>query len=102
MVRRRDRALARTGPQRFPELRSGLPFRLGRQSDAARLLAIVAGDGNAPAVARASALSELGTRATPANLNLARTAIIDPDPMVRIGALDLLGNAPLEQRWSIA
>jgi len=72
------------------------------QSDAARLLAIVAGDGNAPAVARASALSELGTRATPANLNLARTAIIDPDPMVRIGALDLLGNAPLEQRWSIA
>jgi Flp pilus assembly protein TadD len=72
------------------------------QADAAKLLTIVAADRNAPAVARASALSELGTRATPANLNLARTAIADPDPMVRMGALDLLGDAPLEQRWSIA
>jgi tetratricopeptide (TPR) repeat protein len=72
------------------------------QSDAARLLAVVAADGNTPAIARASALSELGARATAANLNLARAAITDPDPMVRIGALDMLQNAPLEQRWSIA
>ncbi len=72
------------------------------EADAARLLSIVAADGNAPAIARASALSELATRATPANLNLARAAMTDPDPMVRIGALDLLANAPLEQRWSIA
>jgi Flp pilus assembly protein TadD len=72
------------------------------QSDAAKLLAIVAADRNAPAIARASALSELGTRTTPATLNLARTAVTDPDPMVRIGALDMLANAPLEQRWSIA
>jgi tetratricopeptide (TPR) repeat protein len=72
------------------------------QSDAEKLLAIVAADHNAPAIARASALSELGTRTTPATLNLARTAVTDPDPMVRIGALDILANAPLEQRWSIA
>jgi tetratricopeptide (TPR) repeat protein len=72
------------------------------EADAAKLLAAVATDGNAPAIARASALSELGTRATPATLNLARTAIRDPDPMVRIGALDMLENAPPEQRWSIA
>jgi predicted CXXCH cytochrome family protein len=72
------------------------------QSDAARLLAVVAADGNAPAIARASALSELGTSATPATLNLARAAIADPDPMVRIAALDMLQNAPLEQRWSLA
>jgi len=72
------------------------------QPDATRLLAIVAADSNAPAIARASALSELGYRATPATLNLARDAIVDPDPTVRIGALDMLQNAPLEQRWSIA
>ncbi len=72
------------------------------QPDAAGLLAIVAADSNAPAIARASALSELGSRATPPTLNLARAAITDPDPMVRIGALDMLQNAPLEQRWSIA
>jgi tetratricopeptide (TPR) repeat protein len=72
------------------------------QADAATLLADVAADANAPAVARASALSELATRATPATLNLAHVAIRDPDPMVRIGALDMLENAPPEQRWSIA
>jgi Flp pilus assembly protein TadD len=72
------------------------------EADAAKLLTAVAADGNAPAIARAGALSELGTRATAATLNLARTAITDPDPMVRIGALDLLENAPLEQRWPIA
>jgi predicted CXXCH cytochrome family protein len=72
------------------------------QADAVKLLAAVTADGNAPAVARASALSELGTRATPATLNLARAAINDPDPMVRIAALDMLENAPPEQKWSIA
>jgi predicted CXXCH cytochrome family protein len=72
------------------------------EADAAKLLAAVAADGNAPAIARAGALSELGTRATAATLGLARAAITDPDPMVRIGALDLLENAPLEQRWPIA
>jgi predicted CXXCH cytochrome family protein len=72
------------------------------EADSAELLAAVATDGNAPAIARASALSELGTRATPATLSLARAAITDPDPMVRIGALDMLENAPLEQRWPIA
>jgi predicted CXXCH cytochrome family protein len=72
------------------------------QTDAARLLTAVATDVNAPAIARASALSELSTRATLATLNLARTAIRDLDPLVRIGALDMLENAPPEQKWSIA
>jgi tetratricopeptide (TPR) repeat protein len=72
------------------------------RSDAARLLAVVAADSSTPAIARASALSELSTRATPASLKLARSTITDADPMVRIGALDLLGATPLEQRWSIA
>jgi predicted CXXCH cytochrome family protein len=72
------------------------------EANAATLLAAVITDGKAPAIARASALSELATRATPPTLNLARAAIRDPDPMVRIGALDVLENAPPEQRWSIA
>jgi Flp pilus assembly protein TadD len=72
------------------------------EADAAKLLAAVAADSNAPAIARASALSELGAHTTPATLNLVRAAIKDADPMVRIGALDALENAPPEQRWSIA
>lgn len=72
------------------------------QSDATRLLAAVAADSNAPAIARASALSELGTHASPTTLNLERTATTDPDPMVRIGALDMLQDLPLEQRWTTA
>jgi tetratricopeptide (TPR) repeat protein len=72
------------------------------QADAARLLAVVVTDSNAPAIARASALSELGSRAAPATLAVARRAIQDPDPMVRIGAIDMLENAPAEQKWSIA
>jgi predicted CXXCH cytochrome family protein len=72
------------------------------QADAAKLLAVVASDSNAPAIARASALDELSSRVTPAALGIARTAIADTDPMVRIGALDMLQDLPLEQRWSIA
>ena len=72
------------------------------QSDAAKLLAVVASDSNVPAIARASALGELSSRVTPTPPGLARTAITDHDPMVRIGALDMLQELPVEQRWSIA
>jgi predicted CXXCH cytochrome family protein len=72
------------------------------EADAAKLLAIVAADHNAPAVARAGALNELGSRVTPATLGLARASLADPDPMARIGALDMLRDLPLDQRWPIA
>ena len=72
------------------------------QPDAARLLAAVAADGKTPAIARAGALGELGSRMTPAMVGLARTSLTDPDPMVRIGALDMIQDLPLDQRWSIA
>jgi tetratricopeptide (TPR) repeat protein len=72
------------------------------QPDAAKLLAVVAADRNTPAIARASVLVELGSRMTPAILDLARASLADPDPMVRIGALDALSDLPLDQRWSIA
>jgi tetratricopeptide (TPR) repeat protein len=72
------------------------------QADAAALLVVVAGDHNTPAYARASALAELTPYVSPANVNLARSALSDPDPMVRIGALDMLANLPPAQLWPLA
>ena len=71
------------------------------QADAAALLAAVASDRNAPAFARASALTELGSRLSPSNIDLARRALADPDPMVRIGALDMLESVPAAQLWPL-
>jgi predicted CXXCH cytochrome family protein len=71
------------------------------QADAGKLLAAVASDGGAPAFARASALAELNSRVSPANINLSRTGLSDPDPMVRIGALDMLDGLPAQQVWPI-
>jgi predicted CXXCH cytochrome family protein len=72
------------------------------QADAAALLAKVASDADTPAFARASALSELGPYLSPANAELARAGLADPDPMVRIGALDMLGGVSGAQLWPLA
>ncbi len=71
------------------------------QSVAEKLLAVVAADRNAPAIARATALSGLAPRVSPSSINLARTGLSDPDPMVRIGALDLLESVPAAQIWPL-
>ena len=71
------------------------------QADAAALLAVVASDSKSPAFARASALSELAPRISSSNVGLARSALSDPDPMVRIGALDMLENIPSGQLWPL-
>jgi predicted CXXCH cytochrome family protein len=72
------------------------------QAGAAGLLAAVAADRNVPAFARAGALAELAPRASPANLDLARAALTDADPMVRIGGLDLAERMPPAQLWPLA
>jgi predicted CXXCH cytochrome family protein len=89
---------SRKGFQTYPEA-----FHAGwsNRADAAALLAVVASDRNAPAVARASALSELRPRLSPATINLPRTGLADPDPMVRIGALDALEGMPGAQLWPL-
>ena len=69
------------------------------QPDAAALLANVASDPDAPAFARASALTELAPHVSLANVNLAKSGLSDPDPMVRIGALDMLEGVPPSQIW---
>src|SRR5262249_56542464 len=72
------------------------------RGDAAALLAAVAGNRGAPAFARASALTELAPRLSPANIGLARAGLSDPDPLVRIGALDMLADLPVNPLWSLA
>jgi predicted CXXCH cytochrome family protein len=71
------------------------------QPDAGALLAAVASDANAPAFARASALSALTLRLSPAVARAAQAGLADPDPMVRIGALDTLQNLPAVQIWPV-
>jgi predicted CXXCH cytochrome family protein len=71
------------------------------QAEAAALLAVVASDSKSPAFARASALSELAPHISPSNIGLARNALSDPNPMVQLGALDMLENLQSGQLWSL-
>lgn len=67
---------------------------------AAQLLAAVTGDPQTPSFARAGAWEQLaGLSSSP---NAAHAALSDPDPMVRIGALDSLQSFPPTQIWEIA
>jgi predicted CXXCH cytochrome family protein len=72
------------------------------RAEAGALLAAVAADAHAPDVARASALAALAPRVSPATLDLARRGLGDRDPVVRIGAMDMLANVPAEQVWALA
>lgn len=92
------------GPDRKGFQTYGAAFHASRadEADAAALLAVVASDRTAPAVARASALTELAPRVSPANVAVARSGLTDPDPMVRIGALDMLEQVPAGQAWPLA
>jgi predicted CXXCH cytochrome family protein len=69
------------------------------QADAAKLLAAVAADHDVPAFVRAGALSELSSRLSPSNISLAQAGLADPDPEVRIGALDMLQGVPATRLW---
>jgi predicted CXXCH cytochrome family protein len=74
----------------------------GDRADAGALLEAAASDPETPAFARAGALQELAPSLSPYNLSLAKSALADPDPMVRIGALDMLGSAGPDQSWPLA
>lgn len=69
--------------------------------DASALLAAVAADRKTPSFARASALAELMAYPSPETANLVRAGLSDPDPMVRIAALDHLETASGEQLWPL-
>lgn len=70
-------------------------------ADAAALLAAIAANPATPAIARASALTELHSRVSPANIELARTGVADPDPQVRIAVLDMLEGIAGNRIWPI-
>ncbi|MGA7425468.1 MAG: tetratricopeptide repeat protein, partial [Rhodoplanes sp.] len=72
----------------------------GKATAAAQLAAVTA-SGGTPAIARASALAELAPHVSPAAIELARAGLADPDPMVRIGALDMLENVPATRIWPL-
>jgi hypothetical protein len=57
---------------------------------------------NTPAFGRASAVSDLAPFLSAANGTLAREGFSDPDPMVRIGALDMLEGVQPNQIWPLA
>ncbi|WP_342781829.1 tetratricopeptide repeat protein [Blastochloris sulfoviridis] len=89
----------RKGLQTYAEaLAAGWSGKAGATAD----LAAIATDRALPAFARASALAALAPYASPATLEAARTGLADPDPMVRIGALDMLETVPPVQAWGLA
>lgn len=92
------------GPNRRGLQTFGPAFHAARtdRADAGALLGVIAADQHAPAVARATALGELAPYVSSANIGAARSGLADPDPMVRIGALDMLENVPAGQIWPLA
>jgi predicted CXXCH cytochrome family protein len=92
------------GPSRHGFQTYAAAFRAARTdaTDAAALLGVVAGNDAVPGVARATALAELPPYVSPHNIGLARAGLGDPDPMVRIGALDMLENLQAGQIWPLA
>ena len=94
----RHRAIERWhGPNRKGFQNYAEAFRAAWTGERGRAGAACRGGGqsrHAPAIARATALTELAPYASPSNIRLARPALSDPDPMVRIGALDMLEGVP--------
>jgi predicted CXXCH cytochrome family protein len=71
-------------------------------ANASRELVALLEDPGQPAIARATAAAELGGYLSPYSLAALREALSDPDPLVRLGALDALEGLPLAQRWQLA
>jgi predicted CXXCH cytochrome family protein len=69
--------------------------------NAAVLLAAVAADASTPAFARAGALAALAPYVSPQTVGAARKGLKDPDPMVRIAALDMLDGVSPAQLWPV-
>jgi predicted CXXCH cytochrome family protein len=89
------------GPQRkgFQNYAEAFQAAWTDRADAAALLGAIAANPGIPGFVRASALTGLASRLSPANIELARNGLADPDPMVRLGALDMLAAAPATQIW---
>ncbi|MHC4997298.1 MAG: HEAT repeat domain-containing protein, partial [Planctomycetota bacterium] len=92
------------GPERkgFQTYAEAFTAARNNRPGAADLLASIAGDPDVPAIARTNALSQLATRLSPSNIDLARAGLGDRDPLVRVGALDMIAGLDARQRWTLA
>src|SRR5208282_468397 len=72
------------------------------RADAEALLIAAASDSQTPGFARAGALAELAPYLSSSNVDIVKSSLADPDPMVRIGALDMLESASPEGIWPLA
>ena len=70
------------------------------QPEAGDLLMKVAQDPAAPAIARGTALLELGQRPSAAAQAEIERGLRDPDPMVRLGAIRAMEQLPIDVRWT--
>ncbi len=71
------------------------------EPNAQELLSAVAADPGTPAFVRASALEELAAYPSPETAALVKTGLADPDPLVRIAALDHLDAGAPAQLWPL-
>jgi predicted CXXCH cytochrome family protein len=69
--------------------------------DAAALLAAVAENAATPAFVRASAIAELTAHPSERTADIVRKGLADPDPLMRLAALDHLETAPGAQLWPL-
>ncbi len=74
--------------------------RTGAADAEARLLALL-GEKSQPAIARATAVAELGHRLSSDSLPVLIEALNDADSRIRAAAVDALEPLPLEQRWHL-
>ncbi len=66
-----------------------------------RLLSLLA-DPEQPAIARGTAAMSLADMQSPSSLQPLAKALADPDPLVRVGALEVLEPLPPGERWRMA
>ena len=71
-------------------------------ADASRLLGEVVRDTTQPAIARATALSDYPARDDRESLDVLSLGLNDPDPIVRLGALQGVSRLPTERRAALA
>jgi tetratricopeptide (TPR) repeat protein len=88
-----------TGYQRFAD-----PLHAARirTADAAPQLRSLLGDTGQPAIARASAAMAIAEWPSSSSRQELVKALADPDPLVRVGALEALEPLPLAERWELA
>lgn len=92
------------GPQRegLQKFAPALSAVRRQRADAPRLLQEVIADRGQPDIARATAYAELAPYLSPVILDTLYQGMQDPNPLVRLGALEGAAQVPAAQRWALA